>query len=252
MGEKLRSVLAQAGALALLLRDTFRHLFSRPFEGDQIMTQLMKLGVRSLSITAITGVFTGMVLALEATYTLAAYGARLLIGKAVALSMVQELGPVLTALVVAGRVGAGITAEIGTMAVTEQVDAIRALGADPIKKLVMPKVVATVIMVPVLTIIADFLGILGGMVISIYEVGQTSSFYLQQVISSLDFKDVFTGTGKTPFFALIIVLVACYNGLKASGGADGVGRATTRTVVTASILILVSNFFLTKFFFVIL
>jgi len=216
------------------------------------MAQLYHLGVKSLSITAITGVFTGMVLALETAYTLAVYGARMLTGKAVAISMVQELGPVLTGLVVAGRVGAGITAEIGTMAVTEQVDAMRALGADPIKKLVMPKVVAIFIMLPVLTIIADFVGILGGMIISVSEVGQTGAFYLRQVITSLAFRDILTGTGKTPFFALIIGLVACHNGLRASGGADGVGRATTQTVVAASILLLVANFFLTKFFYLIL
>jgi len=250
MGERLRRFFEQAGGVAILFRDTLRHIFSRPFEGEQIMAQLHHLGVKSLSITAITGVFTGMVLALETAYTLAVYGAKMLTGKAVALSMVQELGPVLTSLVVAGRVGAGITAEIGTMAVTEQVDAMRALGADPVKKLVMPKVVAVFIMLPVLTVIADFLGVLGGMVISMSEVEQTSTFYLRQVITSLAFRDIMTGTGKTPVFALIIGLVACYNGLRASGGADGVGRATTQTVVTASILVLVANFFLTKFFYI--
>jgi phospholipid/cholesterol/gamma-HCH transport system permease protein len=252
MGEKLRSGLEHAGGIAILFRSALRQFFTRPFEGEQIRDQLHHLGVRSLSITAVTAVFTGMVLALETAYTLAQYGARLLIGKAVALSMVQELGPVLTALVVAGRVGAGITAEIGSMNVTEQVDAIRALGADPIKKLVMPKVVATLLMVPALTIIADFVGILGGLVISVVELGQSSSFYVRQVITTLSFRDVFTGTGKTPVFALIIALVACYNGLRATGGADGVGRATTHTVVVASISVLVSNFFLTKFFFVVL
>jgi phospholipid/cholesterol/gamma-HCH transport system permease protein len=252
MGDNLRAALQHVGAVAILLRDTTRRFFSRPFEGEQIMAQLHHLGVRSLSITTITAVFTGMVLALETSYTLAVYGAKMLIGKAVALAMVQELGPVLTGLVVAGRVGAGITAELGTMAVTEQVDAVRALGADPVKKLVMPKVAAVLIMVPALTILADFVGIIGGMVIAIWELGQTSAFYLHQVVTTLGFRDVFTGTGKTPFFALIIGLVACYNGLRATGGADGVGRATTRTVVTASILILISNFFLTKLFYIIL
>jgi len=252
MGESLQIGFRHVGAIAILFRDTLKHLFSRPFEGEAIMVQLHRIGVRSLTIATITGVFSGMVLALEAAYTLAVYGARLLTGKAVALSVVQELGPVLTGLVVAGRVGAGITAELGTMAVTEQIDAIRALGADPIKKLVVPRVVATFIMLPALTILADFLGILGGLVISVFELDQTTSFYMNQVVASLHFREVFTGTGKTPFFALIIALVACYNGMRASGGADGVGRATTQTVVTASILILISNFFLTKFFYVIL
>ncbi|HXI01579.1 MAG TPA: ABC transporter permease [Candidatus Saccharimonadales bacterium] len=252
MVRTLRLLFQRIGAITLLFSESVRSLFARPFEGDAIMEQLYSVGVRSLSIATITGVFSGMVLALETAYTLAIYGARMLTGKAVALSMVQELGPVLTGLVVAGRVGAGITAELGTMAVTEQVDAIRALGADPVKKLVMPRVVATFIMLPALTILSDFLGILGGMVISMSEVGQTSSYYLNQVISTLQFREVITGTGKTPFFALIIALVACYNGIHATGGADGVGRATTRTVVTASVLILISNFFLTKFFYIVL
>jgi phospholipid/cholesterol/gamma-HCH transport system permease protein len=252
MGETLRISFQHVGGVAILFRDTLRHLFSRPLEGEQIMTQLYRLGVRSLTIATITGVFSGMVLALESAYTLAAYGARLMTGKAVALSVVQELGPVLTGLVMAGRVGAGITAELGTMAVTEQVDAMRALGADPVKKLVLPRVVATFLMVPTLTVLADFLGILGGMVVSVFELGQTVSFYMNQVIDALDFRIVFTGTGKTPFFGLIIALVACYNGLRATGGADGVGRATTQTVVTASLLILISNFFLTKLFYIIL
>jgi phospholipid/cholesterol/gamma-HCH transport system permease protein len=252
MGETLRNGFRHIGAVTLLLRDSVRALFSRPFEGHALMEQFYRIGVKSLSIATITGVFSGMVLALEAAYTLAIYGARMLTGKAVALSVVQELGPVLTGLVIAGRVGAGITAEIGSMAVTEQVDAIRALGADPVKKLVMPRLVALVVMLPALTILADFLGILGGMVISIFETGQTASYYLNQVVSALGFREVFTGTGKTPFFALIISLVACYNGMRASGGADGVGRATTQTVVVASVLILISNFFLTKFFYIIL
>jgi len=251
MGETLRNGFEHVGGIAFLLYSTLRRFFSRPFEGDQIRHQLHHLGVRSLSITTITSIFTGMVLALETAYTLASYGAKMLIGKAVAISMVQELGPVLTALVVAGRVGAGITAEIGSMNVTEQVDAIRALGADPVKKLVMPKVVATFLMVPALTVLADLVGILGGLLISVVDLGQTSSYYLHQVITSLAFRDVFVGVGKTPVFALIISLVACYNGLRAEGGADGVGRATTHTVVVASISILVSNFFLTKLFFVV-
>ena len=251
MGDKLRIGLQHIGAAALLFGQTLKQSFKRPFEGEQITAQLYHLGVRSLSITTITAVFTGMVLALETSYTLAVYGAKMLIGKAVSLALVQELGPVLTGLVVAGRVGAGITAEIGTMAVTEQVDAIRALGVDPVKKLVVPKVVAVVIMLPVLTVLADFVGIIGGMVIAVWELGQTTSYYTRQVITTLSFRDIFTGTGKTPFFALIIGLVACYNGLRATGGADGVGRATTYTVVVASILILISNFFLTKFFYIV-
>jgi len=212
------------------------------------MGQLHHLGVRSLSITNITALFTGMVLALQTAHTLGIYGAKLLIGDAVSISIVRELGPVLTSLLVAGRVGSGITAEIGSMAVTEQVDAIRALGASPIKKLVVPKVLATLIMLPILTIVADFVGIMGGMLISMKDLGQTSSYYLQHVVKALTFDDIFSGVGKTFFFALFIAIIGCYNGLNATGGADGVGRATTATVVAASIMILISDFFLTKLF----
>src|SRR5882724_7272700 len=195
MGEILRNGLEEVGGVANLLRAAVRQFFSRPFEGEQIRHQLHELGVRSLSITTITAIFTGMVLALETAYTLAQYGARLLIGKAVALSMVQELGPVLTAIVVAGRVGAGITAEIGTMTVTEQVDAIRALGADPVKKLVMPKMLALLLMVPLLTVIADAVGIAGGCLISVTELGSSVDFYVTSLLQALVFSDFFSGLG---------------------------------------------------------
>ncbi len=231
--------------------DTIRFTFKRPFGFDLLMGQLHHLGVRSLSITTITALFTGMVLALQTAYTLGVYGAKLLIGDAVSLSMVRELGPVLTSLLVAGRVGAGITAEIGSMAVTEQVDAIRALGASPVKKLVVPKVLATLIMLPLLTILADFIGIMGGLIISTKELGQSPHYYMQHVVTALSFDDIFSGVGKTIFFAGFIAIIGCYNGLNATGGADGVGRATTSTVVSASILILISNFFLTKLFLLI-
>jgi phospholipid/cholesterol/gamma-HCH transport system permease protein len=248
MGEQLLTALQHVGRVAVLAGDTFRFAFRRPFGFDLLMGQLHHLGVRSLSITNITALFTGMVLALQTAHTLGIYGAKLLIGDAVSISIVRELGPVLTSLLVAGRVGAGITAEIGSMAVTEQVDAIRALGASPIQKLVVPKVLATLIMLPLLTILADFVGIFGGLIISIKDLNQTGSYYIQHVITALTFDDIFSGVGKTFFFAAFIAVVGCYNGLNATGGADGVGRATTSTVVVASILILISNFFLTKLF----
>ncbi len=248
MGKQILSAIRHVGRVAVLTADTVRFAFRRPLGLDLLMGQLHHLGVRSLSITNITALFTGMVLALQTAHTLGIYGAKLLIGDAVSISIVRELGPVLTSLLVAGRVGAGITAEIGSMAVTEQVDAIRALGASPVKKLVVPKVLATIIMLPILTILADFIGIMGGLIISTKELGQTSNYYMQHVISALTFDDIFSGVGKTVFFAAFIAIIGCYNGLNATGGADGVGRATTSTVVMASILILISNFFLTKLF----
>ena len=248
MSEQFLSAIRHVGRATAMAFDALRLAARRPFGLDLLMGQLHHLGVRSLSITNITALFTGMVLALQTAHTLGIYGAKLLIGDAVSISIVRELGPVLTSLLVAGRVGAGITAEIGSMAVTEQVDAIRALGASPIKKLVVPKVLATLIMLPLLTILADFVGIFGGMLISVKDLNQSSQYYIQHVIKALTFDDIFSGVGKTFFFAAFISIVGCYNGLNASGGADGVGRATTTTVVVASILILISNFFLTKLF----
>ena len=248
MSEQFLSAIRHVGRTAALAGDTIRFTLRPPLGFDLLMAQLHHLGVRSLSITNITALFTGMVLALQTAHTLGIYGAKLLIGDAVSISIVRELGPVLTSLLVAGRVGAGITAEIGSMAVTEQVDAIRAMGASPIKKLVVPKVLATLIMLPILTVLADFVGIFGGLIISVKELNQTSHYYIQHVVTALTFDDIFSGVGKTFFFAGFISIVGCYNGLNATGGADGVGRATTTTVVVASILILISNFFLTKLF----
>jgi len=194
--------------------------------------------------------FTGMVLALQTAYSLATYGGQAFVGDIVALSVVRELGPVLTALMVAGRVGAGVTAELGSMAVTEQVDAMRALAANPVKKLVVPKLIATLVMLPLLTIIGDLLGVLGGMIIGVYQLGLTPGFYINDVLTDLTLEDIFSGIGKSFFFAFWITIVGCYNGLTARGGADGVGRATTNTVVVAAILVLVTDFFLTKLFHV--
>ena len=149
---------------------------------------------------------------------------------------------------VAGRVGAGITAELGSMAVTEQVDGLRALAADPIRKLVVPRVGALVLALPILTILADTIGLFGGMLMAVTEIGQTKVYYMNHVLGALSIRDVFSGVGKTFFFAFLIGVIACYNGLNAKGGADGVGKATTNTVVTGSITVIISDFFLTKLF----
>jgi len=210
------------------------------------------IGVASLSITNITALFTGMVLALQTAYALAFFGAKLFIGEVVGLSLVRELGPVLTALMVGGRVGAGITAELGSMAVTQQVDAIRVMAADPVKKLVLPRVTATFIVLPLLTILAIMLGILGGLLVAVVELNVSASFYFTHVMRTVTLQDLFTGVGKSFFFALIISVIACYNGLNTRGGATGVGRATTETVVMASIGVLVSDFFITKIFMILL
>ena len=232
----------------LLAWDALIKALTPPYEWGLLMSELHHLGVRSLSITNITALFTGMVIAVQTAYSLGAYGVKSFTGDMVSLSIVRELGPVLTGLMMAGRVGSGITAEIGSMTVTEQVDAIRVLAADPVKKLVVPKVVAVFIMVPVLTILADFVGILGGMFIAVYNLDQPAMFYIQHVRNAVGFQDIFSGLGKSFFFALFISVVGCYNGLQTRGGASGVGQYTTHTVVIASIAILVSDFFLTKLF----
>jgi phospholipid/cholesterol/gamma-HCH transport system permease protein len=240
--------LAELGGLFSLGWDTLRQTLRRPLEWQLWMEQLYQLGVRSLTITNLTLLFTGMVLAIQTAYSLAAYGGKAFVGDIVALSVVRELGPVLTALVVAGRVGAGITAELGSMAVTEQVDALRALAADPVKKLVVPRVGALVLILPILTILADTIALFGGLLMAVFEIGQTQAYYVNHVLGALTVGDIGSGVGKTVFFALFIGVIACRNGLEATGGADGVGKATTNTVVMSSISVIVSDFFLTKLF----
>ncbi len=236
------------GAGALLAEATVQRMFSRPFDVREVVRQLDAIGVRSAYLAAVISLFTGMVMALQTSYALAAFGAKLYLGEAVALSIVRELGPVLTALMVGGRVGAGITAELGSMTVSEQVDALRSLGADPVRKLVVPRTWALLVGLPLLVVLADLMGILGGLIIATWELGLAPGFYASHVLRMLAYGDVFSGLMKTLFFAFVIALISCYNGLHASGGADGVGRATTNTVVAIAIGVLVLDFFLTKLF----
>jgi phospholipid/cholesterol/gamma-HCH transport system permease protein len=188
------------------------------------------------------------VLALQTAYSLSDFGGSLFIGKVVSLSLVRELAPVLMALMVGGRVGAGIAAELGTMKVTEQIDALRALATNPVRKLVVPRVLATTVMMPMLTLLACFIGILGGLIIAVGSLHLSSNFYIRSVIETVKYNDLGSGVGKTFFFGFAIGLIACFNGLSTTGGADGVGRSTTATVVTASITVLIMDFFLTKLF----
>ncbi len=246
----LRTWLSELGGLAVLAGEALRQGLRRPLEGSLWIDQLEHLGVQSLTITNVTLLFTGMVLAVQTAYSLSSYGGSSLIGDLLALSIVRELGPVLTALMVAGRVGAGITAEIGSMTVTEQVDAIRVLAASPVKRLVVPRVGALILALPLLTVVADIVGLFGGMVMAVSEVGQSRAYFVSHVLLALRVEDITSGIGKSFFFAFFIGIIACYNGLHATGGADGVGKATTNTVVAASIAIIVSDFFLTKIFLV--
>jgi phospholipid/cholesterol/gamma-HCH transport system permease protein len=244
-----RGLVVRTGAVAILSGRAFGAMASPPYELGLWVRQMDQVGVRSLGVAGITTVFTGMVLALQTAYSLPALGVKYYIGSVVAKSLVRELGPVLTALIVGGRVGAGMTAEIGTMKVTEQIDALRSMGADPVKKLVAPRLAATLVMIPALSIIGDALGILGGLLVAVTQLQLAPGLYTNSVFKNLTMGDFFSGVGKSFFFAAAIAVVGCFNGLETSGGADGVGRATTDTVVTTSILILIADYFLTKFFF---
>jgi phospholipid/cholesterol/gamma-HCH transport system permease protein len=248
--QSLRNLLTGAGGIALLTGRAFAAMVRPRYEVGLWMTEAYQIGVRSLGVAAITTVFTGMVMALQTALSLPSLGIKYYIGTVVSKSLVRELSPVLVALVVGGRIGAGMTAEIGTMNVTEQIAALRSMAADPVKKLVVPKLIATLVMLPALTVLGDLLGILGGLVIGVFQLQLTPGLYINDVLSSLTLADVSSGIAKSFFFAYFITIVACYNGLTAEGGADGVGRATTNTVVIAAVLVLVSDFFLTKLFYV--
>src|SRR5262245_52570399 len=247
-GRKGSQIVDYLGGLFQMIGQTIVSCFSRPFYATEVLNQMDELGVKSLSITGITALFTGMVLALQTAYSLEAFGGKMFVGRVVALSLVRELGPVLTALMVGGRVGSGITAEIGSMTVTEQVDALRSMAISPVRRLVVPRVLATIIMMPVLTAIADVLGILGGLGIAVIELQMTAQDYITSIWQQLAISDIGSGLSKTVFFGLEISIIGCYNGLQVEGGAAAVGRATTRTVVLASICVLVSGFLLPKLF----
>lgn len=239
-------LIAAIGASFRLAGQAAIRMVTPPLDVRETLRQLDRIGVGSLNLTNITALFTGMVLAVQSAYTLSKFGARLYIGEIVTLSLVRELGPVLTALMVGGRVGSGIAAELGSMTVTEQVDALRSMAADPVRKLVVPRLWATLLMLPALTVLADGMGIIGGLFIAVFQEGLTVNFYFTRVFRALEFNDLLLGLTKPAIFAFIIALIGCYNGLNARGGADGVGRATTNTVYAASICILIADFFFTK------
>jgi phospholipid/cholesterol/gamma-HCH transport system permease protein len=247
-GRKGSQIVDYLGGLFQMIGQAMTGCVTRPFYASEVLDQMDELGVKSVAITGITALFTGMVLALQTAYSLEAFGGKTFVGRVVSLSLVRELGPVLTALMVGGRVGSGITAEIGSMTVTEQVDALRAMAISPVRRLVVPRVLAVVLMMPILTAIADGLGILGGLAIAVLELRMTFQDYFTSILQQLAISDICSGLSKTLFFGFEVAAIGCYNGLQVEGGAAAVGKATTRTVVYASISILVSDFFLTKLF----
>jgi phospholipid/cholesterol/gamma-HCH transport system permease protein len=232
---------------SLLTWNSLVNLFRTPFYGRDVVRQADLIGVGSVPIVVLTGFFTGAVLALQTSASLAQFGAISLTGRLVALSMIKELGPVLTALMVSGRNASGMASELGSMRVTEQIDAMRALGTDPIKKLVTPRVISTVTMLFFLSIISDLLGLTGGWIVSVSLLGRSTIEYWTNSYQNLTYKDITMGLLKPPIFGLIIASVGCYYGLTTTGGTQGVGRSTTQAVVAASVLILVVDFFITRF-----
>ncbi len=238
--------LSHLGQVAQMLIGTLRAMFRRPFEGRAIVEQLESLGVASLGIVIVTSVFIGMVMAVQFAFGLRKFGGMEYTGRVMALSFARELAPTLTAVIVGGRIGAGMAAEVGSMAVTEQIDAVRALGADPLKKLVLPRLVASVVVMPLLAMIALVLGFSGAMLITDLEFGIPAAFFLRSALGSVSMTDFLSGMYKTPFFGAIIALVGCHFGLRTEGGTAGVGNSTTRTVVVIAISILIADLVLTK------
>ncbi len=236
------------GGAVALTRTFFRRLIKPPFYFHLFIEQLYQLGVKSLSLTSITALSTGMVMSLQFGHGLERFGGKLYVPKVVGLSIMRELGPVLTCLMLAARVASGIASEIGSMNVTQQVDAIRALGTDPIQRLVIPRVLAMILIAPFCTVIADIVGIYGGMYLSYLELNIPTEFYFHESVAALGMGDFLVGIGKTFFFGFFIAITGCYYGLNTTGGTQGVGASTTKAVVTASILITLTDFVLTKFF----
>ena len=230
----------------LMVGKAARATVTRPFYYRDVVEQFDIIGVGAMTVVLLTGMFTGMVLALQSGITLDQFGARSMVGRLVSASMVKELGPVLTALMVAGRVGSGIAAELGSMMVTDQIAALRALGTDPIRKLVLPRILAGVIMVPFLTCISVAVGLLGAWVITITQLKVASSVYWNSVVLGLYIQDVWMGWSKPFFLGFVIVRIGCHVGLRTTGGTQGVGRSTTNAVVASSVAVLVVNFLVTK------
>jgi phospholipid/cholesterol/gamma-HCH transport system permease protein len=225
---------------------TIRSAFSRPFYFRDVVEQFEQIGIGSLTVVVLTGFFTGAVLALQTGITLDQFGARPFVGRLISASMIKELGPVLTGLMLAGRIGSGIAAELGSMVVTDQINALRALGTDPIRKLVVPRVLAGFFMAPVLTVIANTVGILGGWLIAVFQLRVASSVYWSSIIDGLYMDDAIMGLVKPFCLGYVIVTIGCHVGLRTKGGTQGVGRATTAAVVAASVAVIAVDFFVTR------
>jgi phospholipid/cholesterol/gamma-HCH transport system permease protein len=242
----LKAAVLEVQEYVRLCGAAIRGIFSGKRYKHDIVEQFEAIGLGSLTVVLLTGFFTGAVLALQSGMTLDQFGARPFVGRLVSASMIKELGPVLTGLMLAGRVGSGIAAELGSMMVTDQINALRALGTDPVRKLVVPRVLAGFIMAPVLTVIADAVGILGGWLIAVFQLRVASSVYWTSIIEALYIEDVYMGLIKPFFLGFAIVTIGCHVGLRTTGGTQGVGRSTTNAVVAASVAVIAVDFFVTR------
>jgi phospholipid/cholesterol/gamma-HCH transport system permease protein len=249
VGEGVVSYVRELGRMFLLLVDTVRWSFHLPFRIDLFFQQMDRVGVRSILVVVLTGIFAGMVLALQSFYATRKFGAETMVGVTVALSMTRELGPVLTSFMVTGRAGSAMAAEIGTMRVTEQIDALFAMAVNPIKYLIVPRVLASILVVPILTVIADFVGIMGGYFMGVTVLKINAGAFVANMEQYVKLDDIYHGVIKAAVFGFILALVGCYKGYTTTGGAEGVGKATTQSVVLAAITILMANYLLTAVMF---
>ncbi len=242
----VQEFIVMMGKIYLLCKETIHCCFSRPFYIHRLFEQIVRLGIHSLPITIVIGLAMGLVMTLQFGHGLGKFGGTLYVPAIVALSLTRELAPIFTSLLVAGRIGSGITAEIASMNTTQQVDAIRALGMSPVRVLVVPRVLGGLIVLPLLTALAGMLGIAGAVLIAYLEFQMPPGFFLIKVLDTIQLADVFSGLAKTLIFSLIITILACYRGFDTKDGTRGVGNSTTWVVVASSILILISDFFLSK------
>lgn len=249
IGRLTQSVLLTTGRMGIMLYQAATWLFVPPFKFRNIFKQMEFVGVKSVFVVVLTGSFTGMVLAFQSFNALKKFGAESLVGAMVGLSVARELGPVLTGLIVTGRVGSAMATELGTMKVTEQIDALSTMAVNPLKHLVVPRIVAGILMLPLLTIVSDFVGILGGYFIGVTVLNINPGVFVGRTLDFVATEDIFNGLIKSAFFGLILSLVACYQGFYTTGGAAGVGKAATSAVVLSSVLILIADYFLTSMMF---
>lgn len=249
IGRLTLGFMASVGRLAFFTKNAVQHIFMPPFYFRQIGVQLMRIGYTSLPVVGLTALFTGGVLALQIYIGGSRFNAESLVASIVALGITRELGPVMAGLMVAGRISAAIAAELGTMRVTEQIDALVTLSTNPFKYLIAPRIIAAVISMPLLVLIADTIGVMGGYIVGTKTLGFNEGVYIKNTVDFIQFEDVFSGLVKAAAFGFIIALMGCYHGYHSAGGAQGVGRATTNAVVSASILILAANYILTSLLF---